>query len=245
VKLSHGAVRELLAAHALDATDLDERQSIERHTEVCPGCRDELDQHRAVAALIGAQSVEVDVPESLWDRVQAGIAPESNVTVLRPGRTPLLAVMGIAAAMFLLVIVQTSRLTTVQSELVAAQVQIERLHDSIAVGDWSMAASLASQLPGARSVSLTGGGSASIILLPDGTGFVTTSDLSELPGDRAYQLWIVQRGEVVSAGLLRAGAVGSTFRYDPTTLDGLVVTEEVAAGVVVSDGPAVVTWFDT
>ncbi len=94
-------------------------------------------------------------------------------------------------------------------------------------------------------MALTGDRTATITLLPDGTGFVTASDLAALPAGRTYQLWIVQRGEVVSAGLLREGAIGSTFRFDPATLEGLVVTEEEAAGVVVSDGPAVAAWFDT
>ena len=156
----------------------------------------------------------------------------------------MLVAAGVAAAMLVLVMVQTSRLSSAHTELVAMQERLERVETAIAAGDWSGAAEIAASMPTARSVALTGDADTEITLLPDGTGFVTHSSLADLPNEQTYQLWIIQRGEVVSAGLLRDGAVGSAFRYDPSTLEGLVVTAEDAAGVVVSDGPAVAAWFD-
>ncbi|MDX1450037.1 MAG: hypothetical protein R3246_13345, partial [Acidimicrobiia bacterium] len=136
------------------------------------------------------------------------------------------------------------RLGSTQEQLAAAEERLGTLQQAIEAGDWSQVAAIATATPGSRSVVLEGDGPTRITLLPDGTGFVTATELSLLPDDRTYQLWIVQRGEVVSAGLLRPGAVGSVFRYDPSTLEGLVVTEEEAAGVVVSDGPALAAWFE-
>jgi hypothetical protein len=243
VSRSHESNRELLAIYALDALEGDEIVELESHVADCDTCRDELDEHRAVASLIGAQSVEVDVPQSLWHRVRTGISP-AEPTPLRPRRLTLLAASGIAAAMLVLVFVQTARLSTAQTELVAMEERLEQVETAIASGDWSGAAQIAASMPAARSVALTGEAETEITLLPNGTGFVTHSDLADLPSDRTYQLWIVQRGEVVSAGLLRDGEVGSAFRYDPSTLEGLVVTAEEAAGVVVSVGPAVAAWFD-
>lgn len=239
----HDSIRELLAVYALDALDVEESTEVEAHVSTCAECREELDEHLAVAALMGAQSVEADVPDSLWNRVRAEIAPQPP-TQLRPRRTPLVIATGAAAAMLLLVVVQTTRLADTQTELIAAQERLGAVEGAIAAGDWSEVALIAASTPGARSVELTGEAEAVITLLPDGTGFVTASDLDALPSGRSYQLWIVQRGEVVSAGLLRNQAIGSVFRFDPTTLEGLVVTEEVAAGVVVSDGPAISAWFD-
>ncbi|MEX2279149.1 MAG: anti-sigma factor [Acidimicrobiia bacterium] len=240
---SHDSIRELLAVYALDALDADESAEVETHVSDCDGCREELDDHLAVAALMGAQSVEADVPDSLWNRVQAEIAPHPPIP-LRAPRTPLVIATGAAAAMLLLVVIQTSRLATTQTELIAAQERLGAVEQAITAGDWSEAALIAASTPGARSVELTGEADAVITLLPDGTGFVTASDLDALPSGRSYQLWIVQRGEVVSAGLLRREAIGSVFRFDPATLEGLVVTEEESAGVVVSDGPAISAWFD-
>jgi hypothetical protein len=243
VNRSHESIRELLAIHALDALEDDEIAGVETHVAECDVCREELDEHRAVASLIGAQSVEADVPESLWHRVRTGIAPVEP-TPLRLRRMPMVIASGVAAAMLALVVIQTARLSTAQTELVAMQERLERVDTAIAAGDWSAAAQIAASMPVARSIELTGEGEAEITLLPNGTGFVTDSSLADLPGDRTYQLWIVQRGEAVSAGLLRDGEVGSAFRYDPSTLEGLVVTAEDSAGVVVSEGPAVAAWFD-
>lgn len=240
---SHDSLRELLAIHALDALEPAEAAEVEFHVAGCESCRTDLDEHRAVASLIGAQSVEADVPETLWHRVQTQIAPTDPVR-LPTRRVPLLAAIGAAAAMLVLVVVQTARLSTVQSDLVATRDRLTTIENAVSAGDWSVVATIAATTPGARTVTLTGGGDAVITLLPDGTGFITSAELENLPRDRTYQLWIVQRGEVVSAGLLRTGAIGSVFRFDPTTLEGLVVTEEEAAGVVVSDGPAVAAWFD-
>jgi anti-sigma-K factor RskA len=241
--VTHDEIRELLAVHALHAVDEEESQEIEGHLEDCDDCRAEVDGHRSVAAFIGAQSVEVDVPHSLWSRVEAELLPA--VTPIRRNRVSLLAAVGAAAAMFVLVVVQTARLGDVRSELLAAEMRLTQVEQAMAQGDWSAAAAVAAGIPDARSVTLTGDGRAVITLLPDGTGFITESDLVELPSDRTYQLWIVQDGEVVSAGLLRRGATGSTFRFDPASLEGLVVTEEEAAGVVTSEGPAVAAWFET
>jgi hypothetical protein len=239
----HDAIQELLAVHALDALDADEALVVDGHVESCPTCRTELDEHRAVAALIGAQSVEADVPDSLWTRVRGEIAA-ARPTPLRPRTTTFLLTATAAAAMLVIAVVQTARLAELRDELVVAQTQLAAVEEAGAIGDWSAVAVLASGTPGARTVELGGDGTATVVLLPDGTGFITSADLEDLPANRSYQLWIVQRGEVVSAGLLRQRATGSTFRYDPSTLEGLVVTEEEAAGVVVSDGPAVAAWFE-
>jgi hypothetical protein len=243
VSLTHDEIRELLAAHALDAVDGAERDEIDAHLYQCETCRVEFDEHRAVAALIATRAVEADVPESLWSRVRTEISPLSAPAPLRR-RTPFMLTVGTAAAMLVLVVVQTARLSTVQTELVAAESRLVTIEQAIAAGDLTEAARMAAESPGARSVALSGAGTATITLLADGTGFVTASDLDDLPAGRTYQLWIVQRGEAVSAGLLGGRAIGSIFRFDPTTLEGLVVTEEEAAGVVVSDGPAVAAWFD-
>ena len=240
---SHESIRELLAIHALDALEADEVAAVEAHVADCETCRHELDEHRAVAALIGSQSVEADVPASLWHRIRTGMSPAEPIP-LRPRRLPLLIASGAAAVLLVLVAVQTSRLSTAETELVAMQERLENVEGAIAAGDWSSAAQIAARMPAARSVALTGDAETEITLLPDGTGFITRSELADLPNGQTYQLWIVQRGEVVSAGLLREGEVGSAFRYDPSTLEGLVVTAEEAAGVVTSDGPAVAAWFD-
>ncbi|MEX1005848.1 MAG: hypothetical protein WD156_10840 [Acidimicrobiia bacterium] len=55
------------------------------------------------------------------------------------------------------------------------------------------------------------------------------------------RLWSGAAQIAASMPTARSGEI--TLRYDPSTLEGLVVTAEDAAGVVVSDGPAVAAWF--
>lgn len=241
--MNHDRLRELVAAHALDALDADEIAVVERHLAECDDCRREFDEHVAVAALIGSQAADTDVPDSLWRRVQAEIEP-TNVVPLRRRWVPMITAVGAAAAMAVLVVVQTTRLSSAQDQLLAAEERLATIEDAVETGDWSVLAAMAGDTPGARSVTLTGDGDARVVLLPDGTGYFLEADLADVATDRAYQLWVVQRGEVVSAGLLRHGATGSVFRFDPATLEGIVVTEETAAGVVVAEGPAVSAWFD-
>ncbi len=150
--LDHDQIRELLAAHALDAVEGGERDRIDAHLAICAECRIEFDEHRSVAALIGAQAAEVDVPASLWDRVRAEISPASHPVALRRRRASLVLTIGAAAAMLVLVVVQTARLSATQAELVAAESRLATVEQAMAAGDWSAAGRLAADSPGARAV---------------------------------------------------------------------------------------------
>ena len=239
----HDRVVELLGAHALDAAEDADQELVEHHVEVCADCRDELDHLRHVASLIGAQAAEGELPPHLWSRIESTIDPPANVVALAPRRGPLVAMTAVAAALMVLVGVQTARLDSARQDAARAEATIAAVALAVDSGDWAAVAELTDRLDG-RSVDLAGDGTASVSLFPDGRGFVTAADLPGVDPGQAYQLWVVQRGEVVSAGLLRPGVVGSAFRYDPDTLDAIVVTREVAAGVVVAEGPAVAVWAD-
>jgi hypothetical protein len=82
---------------------------------------------------------------------------------------------------------------------------------------------------------------ATVILLADGTGYVTDLSLPELPGDRTYQLWEVTQGGVISAGVLGNAPGVSSFQA-VADVSALVITEEVAGGVPKSEGRVVATW---
>lgn len=241
--LDHDGIRSLLAAHALDAAGDAEGAEIEAHVLECDECRSELDDHRRVASLIGAQAAESEIPPDLWNRIESTIEPQAPVIQLPVRRTPIVALTGVAAALLLLVGVQTARLDTVQGRLTEADATLAAIGDAVSAGDWGAVADISGGAAG-RTIALAGDAPAEVVLLDDGTGFITASDLPDPEAGETYQLWVVQRGEVVSADLLRPGVVGSAFRYDPDTLDAIVVTREVAAGVVVAEGPAVAVWSE-
>jgi anti-sigma factor RsiW len=67
----HAELQELLGAYALDAVEADEAAAIERHLPTCPRCRNELTDHREVAALLGYAGASA--PSGVWDRIVASL----------------------------------------------------------------------------------------------------------------------------------------------------------------------------
>ncbi|MCB9373293.1 MAG: anti-sigma factor [Microthrixaceae bacterium] len=67
----HDELRELLGAYALDAVEPGEAAAVERHLRACPQCRAEVEEHRAVAALLG--NAGAAAPAGLWDRIAEAI----------------------------------------------------------------------------------------------------------------------------------------------------------------------------
>ena len=78
----HDEVRELLGAYALDAVDPDEAFAVEAHLKDCPQCRDEVEQHRSVAALLG--NAGSAAPAGLWDRIAASLDEPDQAADTRP-----------------------------------------------------------------------------------------------------------------------------------------------------------------
>src|SRR6476660_9423987 len=62
VERMHEDIQELLGVYALDATDADETAMIDAHLATCPWCREELRQHREVAAVL-ASGTDVAPPD--------------------------------------------------------------------------------------------------------------------------------------------------------------------------------------
>ena len=59
------------------------------------------------------------------------------------------------------------------------------------------------------------GANAIIVLLPDGTGYLSEHTLQPLPPERTYQLWAIIDGKIISAGILGSDPGVVPFRIDP------------------------------
>lgn len=246
----HTEIAELLGAYALDAVDEHERALVEGHLESCDECSLEVDEHLGVAAMLA--DTGAPPPVALWSRIEAGIATaESNgarVVPLAPRRNRVIPLAAAAAAAVLvgLVGVQTVRLGSAQSELAAAEGRVQQLELALATGSLEEIAGRLEGNPEVTTVSLgadDGTASGTILLLPDGTGLLAEHELEPLPSDRTYQLWAIQDGRVISAGLLGRDPGVVAFHIDPDLLEGLVITEEVAGGVAVSEQPPLAAWL--
>lgn len=241
---THEHIKDLLGVYALDAVDDAEREHVERHLADCEECRTEVDEHRGVAAMLA--TVDLSGPPNVWERVETAIAtPGDNVIPLR--RTPRLAVTltAAAAAIFVAVVaVQAGQIRTLRQDVSASNAAIDALEDQIASGDFDRAVSLIAARPDVQTLVLDGdAGRATVILLPDGSGYLVGDSLDPVGPEQTYQLWAVQAGEVVSAGLMGPAPHTVPVRVDLDSLEALVLTKEPQAGVVVSDRPAAAAWF--
>ena len=232
LSFEHEDIQSLLGAYALDAVDAEERRQVELHLRECECCREEASNHLEVAGLLTLviemeEHSEAVATEDLIDDV---VVPFEAPTSRR--RSRVLELTSIAAVAVLLAgfIVQTVRLGNVQEELASAT-----------AADFALAA----QEAGSATYGLAdvdGRLVASVVVLEDGTGLLTIEDLPSVDEGRTYQLWGVMDGEVVSVGLAGSGPGTSAFTADLERLEALVITEEEAGGVAISQEAALASW---
>ncbi|MFM7060794.1 MAG: anti-sigma factor domain-containing protein [Actinomycetes bacterium] len=180
-------------------------------------------------------------------RAEDPVVPVAEVRAIdaaRPRRTLAMRVVaGLAAAALLLV-------ALLGLEIGRQGRQVEELTSALDRNATESAAALAARTPGARITEMRsqiGGRSARVVLLPDGTGFVTESNLERLPADRTYQLWALVGDEddpvAISAGVLGNSPSTVPFRFSGSTF-GFAITDEARPGVVSStQAPVVVGTF--
>lgn len=252
--VQHDDIQSLLGAYAIDAVDPDERILVEDHLPRCDRCRTEVDRHREVAGLLAveAEPIAEGVPATLWSRIETGIdagdGPAAPVVRLDDHRRirRVMYLAGSAAALLALVVgFQASRISTLDSELAASDARVDQLEQAVAAAPYAEVARLAAANPDATRVSLAGdsGLVMTAIILPDGTGILVPESVRPLDAGHTYQLWAIQDGQVISAGVLGSEPGFAPFHIDPELLEGLVITAEDAGGVPVSSQPAVAAWF--
>lgn len=254
----HSTIVELLGVYALDAVDQDERNLIEHHLDGCSQCLAEVRDHYEVAALLASDPVQP--PTRVWDGIVVQIdaprpaAQQATVIPLQRRTASILTssrwVASVAAAVLVAltagVVTQSQRIGDLNSRVADRDQQISTLTASLAVDPLQQAVAAAIADPAAQVADLTADGSSatmSIVVLPDGTGYVYQSNLEALPSDATYQLWAVVDDKVISAGVLGNQPAVIPFHVDSERLRGLVVTQEVAGGVPQSKADPVVAWF--
>ena len=236
----HDAIRDLLGAYALDATDADETARIEAHLHTCDDCRAEVDRLHEVAGLLG--SGEVPPPEHVWDAIvgQLGGEPPAAATTLRAARRTrgdqwvvrlaiaavVLLVCGIAA-LGVMAVRQQRQIGQANQQLAAI-----RSNDSLRA-----AAEHAATTTGARQISLrdaAGNVEASVVVERDGTSYLVPSkSLSRLDAEHTFQLWGVAGTKAISLGVL-GSRPKVTLLQMPDGMDALALTVERSPGVITS-----------
>ena len=143
------------------------------------------------------------------------------------------------------VTVQSDQADDLQGVLVERDSTIGELHTILASDPLARAAELAAADPRATLIDLAppevGRPQMTVVILEDGRGYVTDSDLAPLASDRTYQLWaVMEDGRVISTAVLGSEPGADTFVVDLENLSALAITEEVSGGVVTSQNDAVI-----
>ena len=236
----HEAIRDLLGAYALDATDSVESARIEAHLQTCDDCRAEVDTLHEVAGLLG--SGEVPPPDHLWDTIatQLGTEPPAAVTTLRAARRNRgdQRVVRLAIAAVVLLVCGIAALGMMaahqQRQIDQANQQLATIRDDVSL---QSAAEHAATKPGARQISLrsaAGDVEATVVVERDGTAYLVPSkSLAGLDADHTFQLWGVAGTRAISLGVLGAKP-GVTRLQMPGGMDALAVTVERSPGVITS-----------
>ncbi len=246
---SHAAIQELLGVYALDAIDPVERGTVDRHLQRCSECRSEVAQHRNVAAKLATN--ERSAPTDLWppiaDKIATrGRAPETAAPSKRRSLRPV-AVAASIAVLGAVALVQSVRLDDANAQLDSEREALAALEEQTARPGLDQVVSAAMGRPGTQLVSLGSDSSAAnaiIVLMPDGTGYLSQHTLQPLPADRTYQLWAIVNGRVISAGVLGPDPDVVPFRIDAHGFEGFAITEEAIGGVVASENAPVVAWLE-
>lgn len=250
----HDDIRELLGAYALDAVERDEAATIEAHLATCPRCRDEVREHREVAALLAYSGTTA--PEGMWDRLAVTLdaAPPAPAApalgfglgnqVRASGRRRRTRIAAAVAAAALVAGLGAGGLQ-VQSALRSQDDQIKNVAQALteegARARLVREAAAAALADGAREVHLLTPERtplADAVVMADGTGYLIDRGAPSLPPGRTYQLWAVAGGQKLSLGVPGREVDVLTFRV-PEATDALALTVEQAPGVVISQNQAV------
>ena len=197
-ELSPEEIQDLLAAYAIDAVDDDERRAIEEYLAHDPDARAEVSglQHSAsYLAHTGGPP-----PPGVWEKLESVIQettrgeappPPRLVPDARRARTPRRWQWVAAAASVVAIVFGALWLFGAGT-------------DSGSSDSAAALASAAESASGARKAKLVDGGGnvlATAVVLPDGTGYLT-SQLPRLPAGRTYQLWGVDNRNTISLGVM-------------------------------------------
>jgi len=227
-------LHSLSGAYALDAIEAGpERDRFIRHLSRCQSCASEVRGFREVGTAL-AFAAAAEPPAELRMRVLAAAArtrqlPPEVSTHARPRRTrarvpwvPWLSGVVATASIVVAVLFGLAQAHT-QDEL--NQVRAE-----------NQAISLLLSAPGAQLLTheVTHGGVATVVLAADRHELaVVTTGLPALPSGQVYQLWLIGKPKIVSAGLLPAAKNGQTPAVLATGVvkgDTLGLTVEPAGG---------------
>jgi anti-sigma-K factor RskA len=249
ILISHEEEKEMLAAHALGALDVDEARRVEEHLATCAECRAELEEWRdttsALAHTAGTaepspavrsrilESVRADGARSALSpaeetKVPAASSNSSNVIAMpRVGRGRAQTFGAIAASLAILALAASlfitwRRLSETRLQLARYELAVDVLAKQVA--QEREARELLTS-PGSQNAVLAGTNmapQASAQLAFDrrtGHAMLFAYNLPPAPAGKAYQLWFISGGKVMPGKV-----------FTPDTAGHAMINEQVPVG---------------
>lgn len=253
------AIKALIPAFSLGATDPDETALVMAHLNDCPEAAAELAAYADLASTMLFSAPAMQPPTRLADRLRAATTSTAPAKAERgapslwqrlaaalaaPQRRPALAIAVVALALLMAVsVLATAQLATLrrqQQDLIARLEQQAALLSMVAEDDF-----LRIQLP-AGPAGQAAGAYATVLCNPaQAEGLILAESLPPLPTDQTYQVWLIKDNQRVSGGLLQPDSRGAStllFRApEPMgAFDAIGITQEPAGGSPAPTSPPVI-----
>jgi anti-sigma-K factor RskA len=235
MRLLRHDLHSLSGAYALDALEVGaEHDRFTRHMSRCQSCAGEVRGFREVATGL-AFAAATEPPPELRDRVLTAVArtrqvPPEVKTHARPrprAWVPWVPWLSGAIATASIVVAVLFGFAQAHTQQELSQVQAE-----------NQAISLLLSAPKAKLLThtVTRGGVATVVLVADRHELaVITNGLPALPSGKVYQLWLIGKTKIVSAGLLPSANSGRTR---PVLASGVVKGDTLGLTVEPAPGSA-------
>jgi anti-sigma-K factor RskA len=255
----HERIAEQLEDYALGHLTPDERQDVEAHVRACATCTRELKEITEALVLVADSAPALEPPASLKGRVIAAVAAEHQEppraatfgTKSGSGRWAWLSLAAAAALIVVAVMLNQSEIARRQltEDLQRANANADTLRDRLQrfSGQTDLALSILTA-PDMREVALAGRenaiAAAARAYWSPARGLLVVADrMPAPPPGRIYQVWVIDAGQPVSAGLLGDQSSGRGMLVAPPpprpgtgSAVTVAVTDEPPGGLAAPSG---------
>ncbi len=238
--MSHAEVEELLGAYAVHALEADEFAVVEEHLGGCDSCTAEVERHLDAASAFGMTELEETSPDAshVWHRITTAVRaePQQTTNAISDAMTdvksdvksetivaPMAASVASIAPVLRLDAARESKRAdrskwkiAIGSAVAAVVIAVPITLAAVGTSSPSLAAlaKTAAKQSGASTVVLLDGKGTrvgDVVVTASGQGYVRADSLPILSDDKTYQLWTLDKGTPVSAGLLGTNPKVSAF----------------------------------
>ena len=242
----------LAASYVLGALDPHEREAFEAHVKTCPVCSNEVRSLLPVADALGRAVPQITPDPALRARVLAAVpgtsardVPTAPAKIVRAAWLPVAASVVVAIGLAAYAWQLRGRVAALETRLDRAEQRAATAERDILearrVGDEAQSVIAVLSAPDLVRMDLNGqkvapqASGRALWSRNRGMVFLSNNLPAAQPG-RVYQVWVLVKGNPISAGLLSTDAAGRATAYFQTPTDippptGVAVSLEPAGGV--------------